>query len=364
MLRATAPVSQLPTILKLDPFDRVSGPLAAMSSPVIAVDPLYPDRDDADRLVELAHRFGRYRVYGEAEHVDLDIGRGLQPRHDSVVNFLRTGGARGPGAERATLAARTAYFREEYAYDGAEHIGGADSFLHNPGLVAAAVELYGRPVIEPAIAFANLMVPGQELAVHTDVPEFRGVSRKNLPQWLLVVMHHSGLFERWRLHIATGISYFQDSEGGALRYWPDGPGAPPVVTPVRSNTALVLDTDSVFHGVDPVASGTEAPAVPTGTTLVAGDDGRWTLAHPDGGVAARYEWDDLRFSVSWKAYCFADEAERDLWRDHGDDLTADAIVERLVDDLVERELTAPDPARDRDLGLLLIDTHVRFPVPD
>ena len=335
-----------------------------MPAPVIAVDPLYPDRRDAEQLVELAHRFGRYRVYGEAEHVDLDVGRGLSPRHDSVVNFLRTGGARGPGAAVATLAARTSYFREEYAYDGTEHIGGADSFLHNPRFVGAAVELYGRPVIEPAIAFANLMVPGQELAVHTDVPEFRGANRKNLPQWLLVVMHHSGLFDRWRLHIATGIAYFQDSEGGALRHWPDGPGAPPVVTPVRSNTALVLDTDSVFHGVDPVAPGTEAPAVPTGTTLVAGDDGRWTLAHPDGGVAARYEWDDLRFSVSWKAYCFADEAERDLWRDHTDDLTADAIVERLVDDLVERELTAPDPARDRDLGLLLIDTHVRFPIPD
>ena len=332
-----------------------------MSAPVIAVDPLYPDPRDADRLVELAHRYGRYRVYGEAEHVDLDISRGLQPRHDSVMNFLRTGGARGAAAERATLAARTAYFREEYAYDGAEQVGGADSFLHDPGLVAAAVELYGRPVIVPAIAFANLMVPGQELAVHTDVPEFRGVSRKNLPQWLLVVMHHSGLFERWRLRIATGIAYFQDSEGGALRYWPDGPEAAPVTRPVRANTALVLDTDSVFHGVDPVGAGVEAPPVRAGATLVAGEDGRWTLADPDGAVIDRFDWADLRYSVSWKAYCFADEAERALWADHSDDLTADTVVERLVDDLVERELSPSDPSRDRDLGLLLIDTHVRYP---
>lgn len=63
-----------------------------------------------------------------------------------------------------------------------------------------------RPIIEPSIAYANVMLPGQELAVHTDVPEFRGFDRKVVPQWLLVVMHHSGLFDRWRLPIATGIA--------------------------------------------------------------------------------------------------------------------------------------------------------------
>ena len=61
--------------------------------------------------------------------IDLDIGRGLSPRQDSVQNFLRTGGARGPGADLATLASRTSYFREEYAYGGAEHIGGGEQAL-------------------------------------------------------------------------------------------------------------------------------------------------------------------------------------------------------------------------------------------
>jgi hypothetical protein len=332
-----------------------------MPAPVIAVDPLFVDAADAERLVELAHLFGRYRIYGEAEHVDLDVGRGLLPRQDSVQHFVRTGGARGLGADPSTLAARTSYFREEYAYDGREQIGGVESFLHNVGLIEAAAALHDRPIVEPAIAFANLMVPGQELAVHTDVPEFRGASRKNVPQWLLVVMHHSSLFDAWRLPIATGISYFQDSDGGALRYWPDGPDADPVVLPTRANTGVVLDTDSVFHGVDPVAPGMDAPKLATGSTLAAEPDGHWALCRPGGELLGRYDWDELRFSVSWKAYCFADEAERDTWRDHGDDLTTDVIIERLVADLVRRELTSPDVARDRDLGLLLIDTYVRYP---
>ena len=131
---------------------------------------------------------------------------------------------------------------------------------------------------------------------------------------------------------------------------------------MRANTAVVLDTDSVFHGVDPVGHGAEAPRIATGSTLVAGDDGRWVLADPDGAEAGRFDWDELRFSVSWKAYCFADEADRDRWRTGTEDLTADAIVDRLVADLAERGPVAADVPRDRELGLTLIDTYVRFPV--
>ena len=121
-------------------------------------------------------------------------------------------------------------------------------------------------MIEPAIAYANLMVPGQELAVHTDVPEFRGCNRKVVPQWLLVVMHHSGLFDEWRMPIATGIAWFHDCDGGALAYWPDGPAFPAATHAAQYNTAMVLDTDSVFHGVDRIAAvtGGRPPAAATG----------------------------------------------------------------------------------------------------
>ena len=79
------------------------------------------------------------------------------------------------------------------------------------------------------------MVPGQELAVHTDVPEFRGANRKLVPQWLLVVMLHSGCFDDYRMPIATGIAWFHDCDGGALAYWPEGP-AGAVAVPTRSGT--------------------------------------------------------------------------------------------------------------------------------
>ncbi len=316
---------------------------------------------DADAVVALCTHFGRYRTYGEHEPLEIPEGPGLAPRHDSVRNFLTSGGLHGADERIGTLAARTSYFREEYAYGGEMFTPAIAPFLRSERLAAAARVVHGRPVVEPQIAYANLMVPGQELAVHTDVPEFRGVSRKTVPQWLLVVMHHSGCFDDWRLHIATGIAWFSDLAGGALAYWPDGPDGPVVHHPIRTNTALVLDTDSVFHGVDRVApvAADAMPAIRPGCGLGSEGD-RWVLRGSDGAVLADYDWSDLRLSVSWKAYCFASEAERDRWRDHTDDLTLDAILETLRADVSARR--GVEVPRDADLGLTLIDEYVRFPV--
>lgn len=331
---------------------------------VVVIDELF-DEAGAVAMVDLCERFGAYRMYAELEQLDTDIGRGLSQRHDSVVNFIRTGGRLGIDESPRTLAVRTSYFREEYAYGTTARIDGIEPFLHHPAFVAAAQQVHGRPVIEPAIAYANLMVPGQELAVHTDVPEFRGCNRKVVPQWLLVVMHHSGLFDEWRMPIATGIAWFHDCDGGALAYWPDGADAPPATHPARFNTAMVLDTDSVFHGVDRIAAvaADDLPPLRPGMVLEPAGSHAWTAHKPgDDHTVAKYQWDELRFSVSWKAYCFRDEAERDAWRDHADDLTLDAVVERLVADLVERGKVAPDVERNSALGLLMIDEYIHFPL--
>src|SRR5689334_20556799 len=247
-------------------------------------------------------------MYAEHEQHDTDIGRGLQQRHDALTNFLRTGGTTGAEEPLTALAVRRSYFREEYAYGTDERIAGIGPFLHHPAFVAAAQSIHERPVIEPAIAYANLMVPGQELAVHTDVPEFRGANRKLLPQWLLVVMHHSGLFEEYRMPIATAIAWFHDCDGGELAYWPDGPAAPARHHRVTYNTAMVLDTDSVFHGVERIADVAidDLPRIRPGTTLEHSNDGTWALRGTDGSEIANYKWEQLRFSVSWKAYCFRD----------------------------------------------------------
>ncbi len=345
------------------PGDAFRSSVGPVQAPVVRIDPLFDDAGAA-AMVELCERFGRYRMYLEHEQLDTEIGRGLAQRHDALTNHLRQGGLAGVDEPISALAVRTSYFREEYAYGQTPRISGIEPFLHHPGFVRAAQEIHDRPVIEPAIAYANLMVPGQELAVHTDVPEFRGANRKVIPQWLLVVMRHSGCFTAHRMPIATGIAWFHDCDGGALAYWPDGADGPARSHPVRFNTAMVLDTDTVFHGVERIAHvpAGELPRLRPGMTLDFVGDGAWEVRDGDGSVVERYGWDELRFSVSWKAYCFRDEAERDAWRSHTDDLSLDAILDVLVDDLTARGRARRDAPRDRELALTMIDEYVRFPV--
>jgi hypothetical protein len=323
-------------------------------------DPLLPEAE-ARALLRLCERFGAYGTYG-AEPIRDGLGRGLTQRHDAAMSFVKRGGRFGRREAVRTLAARTNYFRETYAY-AEPVVDGIEPFLHHEGFVEAARAIYDRPIVRPSIVYANLLVPGQELSVHTDVPEFRGANRTKDPEWLLVAMHHSGLFERWRMPIATGVSWWGEARGGDFAFYPDGADAPARTLAARHDTAVLLDTDSVFHGVDRVAeTSADVAALRPGMKLAFAGDGRWQVR--DGArVVAEYAWEDLRFSISWKAYCFADEAERRAVDEHRDDLAREQILATLLADLRERGRLGEARPPDAELALLLIDEYIHFPKP-
>jgi len=321
------------------------------------LDPLL-EPDAADAMLGLCERFGRYGCYAEDATNAVKLAPDLPQRFDAAWNFVQTGGRFARKEEPAALAARTNYFRETYAYDD-EAIPGIEPFMQHPALLEAARKVHDCSVVVPNIVYANLLLPGQELAVHTDVPEFRGANRKLYPQWLMVVMLHAGLFDRWRRKIATGISYFGEARGGALAFYPDGREGPVRTLAARHNTAIVLDTDTVFHGVDRVAETQPLLATRAGMQLHWDGDG-W-IAGPREAPLARYGWNEVRFSVSWKAYCYRDEAERLLVDEHRDDLSLDGILEALRADL--RTRGAEIPSDETAFARLLIDTYIRFPAP-
>jgi hypothetical protein len=319
------------------------------------LDPLLAP-EAADAMLRLSERFGRYGCYAEDATNTVQLAPGLPQRWDAAWNFVRTGGRFGRKEEPAVLAVRTNYFRETYAYDD-EAIDGVLPFMQHPGLLEAARKVHDCAVVVPNIVYANLLLPGQELAVHTDVPEFRGANRKLYPQWLMVVMLHSGLFAPWRRKIATGIAYFGRAQGGALAFYPDGREGPARTLEARHNTAIVLDTDTVFHGVDRVRETQPLPALRPGMHLFWADGG-WRVG-PEDAPVARYRPDEVRFSVSWKAYCYRDEAERRSVDEHRDDLSLDRILDTLKRDLAARG--AATSADETELARLLIDTYIHFP---
>jgi hypothetical protein len=323
-------------------------------------DPLLPAAE-ADAMLRLCERFASYRTYAEDVTASEPFAPQVPQRYDAAANFVRSGGRFGRREATEVLASRTNYFRATYAYEKPE-TPGIEPFLHFAGFVEAARAVHGRPLVVPNIVYANLLLPGQELAVHTDVPEFRGANRKRYPQWLIVVMLHSGLFDRWRMPIATGVAYFGTCRGGEFASYPEGPDGPAHELPVKHNTAVLLDTDTIFHGVDRVEETIPLPAVRPGAELrFAPDTGAWRLTSDRGEPLGSYAFGDLRFSVSWKAYCYEDERDRERVERHEDDLELGFILDTLERDLRERgDLTGPRPA-DHDFALLLIDRYIRFP---
>jgi hypothetical protein len=303
-------------------------------------------------------------------HSTFEFATTFGPRFDAGRNFLRTGGRFSRKEKDADVSrSRTDYFRETYATRYLTFAPQIDFLFDHELTAAMATRLYGLPVIVPFVVYANLLLPGQELGLHTDVPEFRLPPGVLLPAWLRVVMCHSGLFERWRISVATVIVYVgHGTVGGGLAYFPDGTQGPAAVIQPGEGVAVALDADTMFHGVDRV--GDESAGTPTvvpGSRLIHQGRGRWNLCGPDSSGRAVEEWYDsdvLRFSASWKACCFSNEADLMRWESHSDDLPAEQIIGPLVEELVSRGRIARGPHLTNDqLGSVLIDEFVRFPAP-
>jgi len=231
------------------------------------------------------------------------------------------------------------WFRGDWAFDGPK-VEGAARILEEPRFVDAARRLFDREVVVPQQVYVNLNPPMPQLDPgHLDIPTFRGIDRTNSPVWLLAIMLKSGLFDEWYVPIATAVAWFYEGAGGGFRYWPEGPDAKPVDRPCISNSAILGDNDRMFHAV--LAIG-ETPTFVRGLSLASElriADGDATIV--DAGVElARFAYESIRISVSWKALTFESDAERQRFVAKRDALTHAEVERRFLDDLRSKGLDA------------------------
>ena len=279
----------------------------------------------------------------------------------------------GNDAEMAALGSRPVtivppWFRQDFGAHGRPLVDGAESIIDNPLFRSAAHAVYGTDcIVRPSNTYVNIMGPTPfPFMPHLDVPAFRGFTRADHPIWLLKLMQNAGLFERWRIRIATAVAWFYEGEGGDFHYWPEGPDGPQMTeaAPLR-NVSVVADNESTFHGVAPVGPpGSQMPAGITSHSRMVRGDGVWEVLDADGTATTRFSDDEVRITVSWKADVFLD-AEDARRADSGeDDLDLDTVIEIFQRDLVERGTAMARPAdavHDEQWVALLAATHPENP---
>ncbi len=309
---------------------------------------------DPQTLSQLVRASGPYRLYVQAP-IASGLGVGLTRRHDAALAWVMRQVAAGSVEAMDVQAARTNLFRGTWLERGTGQGIDCDDVIDHEGLAAAAKDLLGMSVVEPYMLYANLLLPGQELPVHHDTPEFVGLDKTNTPEWFLVVCGRSGLFERSRIRVASAVVFIEGN--GDLIVYPDGIDAAPSGVPPRANSAIVLDADELVHGVARVG-GVDAPAPPVEIGMQLGWEDTWVLRKGEDEVA-RYASGDVRLSLQWKAYVFADEAERQRVR--GSVLDFDVAVARLVRELRDRGRIPGDVPDEVDLALLMMEEFIKLP---
>ena len=232
----------------------------------------------------------------------------------------------------------------------------------------------GRPILDPIQVSFLLNIPGQEVAMHKDVPWFFGMDRFNLPSWLLIVMEQSGLYEKDRIPQIQGVSYLHDWKDyeeakGGFYFYPNGPAGKKVTVSAKANQALILDGSKVPHATE-----TFRPNKKIQTKLDKNE--QYLLKHQDNSwnmylkknltKIANYPNEDIRISFVWRQRCFRDEEEKETYHKKVNATLLDPkiIIDNLIQNLLSLGKIKQMPESEIDTIITLLKYYVEYPYPD
>lgn len=222
------------------------------------------------------------------------------------------------------------WFRNFWALGGKVVFEGAQDYFYNPLFIEAAKKSFKAEVIHPVAMMTNLNLPAKGSPKHLDLPFFRGMQNREVPSWMLASMGYSQLFHEWAIPVASAITWFYPGPGGDFEYWPEGLDKPSKIeTAPFMNRAVLADNEYMYHRVGALGPETKQLAyddIPYSATLNLVDNKQW-LVEDEGKTLYRFDYDEVRLSILWKAHCFKDQAEADSYEDHSHDLSASDVVD-------------------------------------
>jgi hypothetical protein len=265
----------------------------------------------------------------------------------------------------------TAHFRGYFGKNSVSFFPELDDCFYSSTFLELARAYWGAEYAKPTHMLFNLCGPHHSgLSTHLDAVTFRGIRIENSPVWLQNVMGKSGLFTDHLVKMAQVITWWYLGENGTFTFWPDGPLGPPqhLEHPLW-NKGVVVQNESMFHRGDPVGRPDErdTPGLKHRSLLgYDADADDWAIT-TDGEVIRRYEPGEMRLLVHWSAEVYSDMEELEANMSHSDDLTHDAVFDRLLFDMRQRgvEVDEPsDPLHDTDFIRALIATYTIAPTTD
>jgi hypothetical protein len=311
------------------------------------------------------------------QHPNINKTRCIVPaRIDVAKHYMMTGGHNSKKEYLDTMASRIIVFQ---------------SFLHQrknetnlPEIVKlfendsykskALVICEGRPVLDPIQVSFLMNIPGQEVAMHRDVPWFLGMDRFNLPSWLLIVMEQSGLYEQYRIPQIQGVSYLHDWKDydeahGGFYFYPEGLTGKKVVVPAVPNQALILDGSKVPHATETFRPNKKVQVKidKNEQYLLKYNGNNWDMYMKSNMTKiANYENDDIRISFVWRQRCFRNEEEKENYHKKIDETILDTknIINDLIANLIKLGKIKEKPISEIDTIETLLKHYVEYPFPD
>jgi hypothetical protein len=228
-----------------------------------------------------------------------------------------------------------------------------------------------------------IMLPGQELPMHLDIPYFWNANRKTVPHWLLVIMKRSGLFEDQFIPQVQGVSWlskhqYEKSEeeslinGGNFYFYPYSDKKDQdnfVISKSQYNSAIIVDGTQVIHGVERYKQNNAPPNIEKNQRYqmyYQKVNDSWNVYDEHDAYIQSYSHKDLRISLVWRTHCFKDQAEKEKYKNQKIEelLTGEQVIQVFKEDMIKRgKLTREevDKMSHIDFFALLIDEYVQYP---
>jgi hypothetical protein len=301
----------------------------------------------------------------------------LPQRVDVGRHFVMTGGPEAVREPYENMISRVSSFGR-YMFNLTEYPV-VESLFESDSFKAAAISVCpaGKQLLDPFQFNFIMQVPGQTVALHIDAPYYVGATRFQFPQWLLVAMTFSGLFQDRFVDQVQVVGYLHDwvtppgeKPSGQFLYYPKSDPLP-LSVPCTPLSGSAVDGSKTLHAAGVFRPDRLPPKMDkdADNALYYIGDELWELRTTGGRVLDTFPSSDVRMTIVYRGRCFAGQEEMDAFNGQKaeDMLSLESILSTLLEDLVARgKQPAGTKLADVDrleLSIMLLETYVKYPFP-